>query len=237
MKRGGLFYCILASLLLVGDVAAAISSFDYQPSSTSCSDGDFWYFGHDVRFARIKGPENTKVFFNMGIDGCSQGESPECRLREYVIPGDRVLVARSSGGWVCGLHVPREHNAVGWILSDILELTIPDPKPSLEKWAGAWRYGDASLRIKVDQRKGALKVDGEARWYGGDDIVHYGEVHARGKPKGTELELKYSNGLLDCEVRLRLIDNALIVADNSDCGGMNVSFGGVYYRKTEKRKH
>jgi len=34
-----------------------------------------------------------------------------------------------------------------------------------------------------------------------------------------------------CTVHAQLLGDVLIVADNSECGGMNVRFNGVYRRK------
>ena len=35
---------------------------------------------------------------------------------------------------------------------------------------------------------------------------------------------------LDCRARMRLIGPYLLVADNGQCGGLNVSFSGAYRR-------
>jgi xylose isomerase len=60
--------------------------------------------------------------------------------------------------------------------------------------------------------------------------VHVGALGTQGVPKGDRLNVVDTDGY-PCRVRMRLLLPYLIVADNGACGGMNVSFSGVYRRQ------
>ena len=53
-----------------------------------------------------------------------------------------------------------------------------------------------------------------------------GQVEARATPRGADVEFVEDT----CRVRVHSLGEVLIVADNSECGGMNVRFNGVYRR-------
>ena len=53
-----------------------------------------------------------------------------------------------------------------------------------------------------------------------------GQVEARAIPQGADVEFAEDT----CRVRVHSLGEVLIVADNSECGGMNVRFNGVYRR-------
>jgi hypothetical protein len=62
---------------------------------------------------------------------------------------------------------------------------------------------------------------------GGPNI---GDLGGSARPHGAVLA--YSDGDPDgCRATMTLIGSLLVVADNDQCGGMNVSFTGVYQRK------
>ncbi|MEA9554629.1 hypothetical protein VC273_01405 [Xanthomonas nasturtii] len=56
-------------------------------------------------------------------------------------------------------------------------------------------------------------------------------VTARSTPNGNRLEVSED----DCTVRLQLLGELLIVANNLQCGGANVSFSGVYRQDHARR--
>jgi hypothetical protein len=48
---------------------------------------------------------------------------------------------------------------------------------------------------------------------------------------GTNATLPYDQGEeVDCRVRMRRLGSFLLVEDNRRCGGINVSFSGIYQR-------
>ncbi len=89
-------------------------------------------------------------------------------------------------------------------------------------------------------------VTGEATWSSGPDAVpHLGNLGASARPSGVELvvgdprcvapdradKADKIRACHDCNARLLLVGTTLIVADNRNCGGMNVNFDGLYHRR------
>jgi len=111
---------------------------------------------------------------------------------------------------------------------------LQEKTPSLQDWAGIWRptAGNNEIRIKI-LPDGRLSVSGNASWHGGkndynEEIVHEGEMSGDGIPSGNRLTIGNPNDEHDCGVRFQLIQGNLAVADNGNCGGMNVRFNEVY---------
>ena len=94
-----------------------------------------------------------------------------------------------------------------------------------------WRDGDDHLVIGV--RGGQLHVEGDAYWPSANptpEVRPYGpnmgQVEALAAPTGNTVVFHDAT----CTLRAHLLGDYLIVADNSECGGMNVRFNGVYRR-------
>jgi hypothetical protein len=105
---------------------------------------------------------------------------------------------------------------------------------------------EQSIDVEKGPRPGEVKIKGEAT-YGLLDparvargAVNSGEIEGIVKPEGSSLAftmgddktLPYTEGDdYACRVRMRLLGPFLVVVDNNNCGGMNVSFTGAYRRK------
>lgn len=84
----------------------------------------------------------------------------------------------------------------------------------------------------------AVNVAGEAFWYGKHDNVHTGDIN--GNVVLSDNSLVYDSGdkFSGCRLTLTFMDNLLYVTGdklNGTCGGMNVTFNGVYKRKPTKK--
>ncbi|MGH6843688.1 MAG: hypothetical protein ACRECU_02990, partial [Methylocella sp.] len=75
--------------------------------------------------------------------------------------------------------------------------------------------------------------------------VNIGIIEGMTSPKGAALSFTMGEGATlpvdkgdegDCKVWMRRLGPYLLVNDNNNCGGMNVSFSGVYTRKIEPPK-
>ncbi|MBK9530064.1 MAG: hypothetical protein IPO41_17540 [Acidobacteria bacterium] len=72
-------------------------------------------------------------------------------------------------------------------------------------------------------------------WKGLGDNVHIGELDGRFPHKDGVLEYSDGDSEFDCKATMQLaVERFLIVADNGNCGGANVSFSGIY-RKVNKK--
>ncbi|MEK7743723.1 MAG: hypothetical protein AAB578_04990 [Elusimicrobiota bacterium] len=224
------FFCLC-------EMAQAEDYWKDPPDETSCGDLYSSTYGPDFRFARVMGPKEKRVYFLQDSNGCPKAGESKCRWEEfspssYLVPGDRVLVSRKYESWICGWRVTPEGDEGGWLLVKDLEFIEPDLNPSLEKWIGTWRYNYNVLKITLNKETQGLRVVGKAIYRSprGD---YWGKIDAAGEPKGTELRPleKISEGY--CQVRFRLIDDSLIVSDNSSCGGPNVRFDGLYQKENK----
>ena len=199
-----------------------------------CRNGAFPRESREYRLARITGKKGERVYFyGDEREDCPAGR--DCRLKSYVIPGDEVIVSRTFGAYACGWFQPAKGSeTVGWIKSESLEMLEPKPDPAENEWLGEWRFYDNSIVIAKSRAAGLLEVTGEAFWKGLGDNVHVGELDHRAKPSGGILKLGEGDDEADCKVTMQLVGSFLLVSDNLNCGGANVTFSGVYRKNSKK---
>lgn len=176
----------------------------------------------DTGLAAVTGP--GKAFFsNCPAAGCS--------VQSYLLPGDTVVTGEERPGWVCALFPNQRGGTFGWLPAGRLKPLPLDADPPLAVWMGKWQmHKDANIEIKT--AAGRLSVHGMAFWIGSPENVHDGELSGTGTPKHGILELREPKAdQYSCAATLQLIGPYLMVEDNGMCGGMNVSFTGLYRRK------
>lgn len=167
------------------------------------------------------GEKGERAYFHNGGDGCP---SEACRRKAYVIAGDTVLVGGTSTDWACAAFVGAKGAVTGWIAKRQLALNPTNLNPSLAAWVGEWKSGRNSLSVQA-QNGGGISVDGLALW-GDGPAPRTGEVQGAATPAGNRATVKDG----PCQVTLTLADDWLIASDNHQCGGLNVTFSGVYRR-------
>ena len=204
----------------------------------------------ELKVARVVGKDRRVHFVsNPGDTGKTQDcpdLSAECRRRGFVVPGDRVETVR--GPLACVSYVnARAAESGGWLPLAALELSGQPAEaklggPALQDWAGSWKRAEASIQIRV---AGAmLEADGTATYGAASPervargAINTGEFSGKVRPRGAlaafgegytgDKEPDSKSG--ECQVRARLFAPYLVVDDNRNCGGMNVSFSGVYVR-------
>lgn len=203
-----------------------VSYIDGNPPN-SCRDGFFARQDADFLVRTIKGGMTTRAHFYSDEDDCPKGKN--CRKKAYVVGGDSLVVSRTYGGFACAWYQPAKGNeTVGWIkLDDLLPGSAPESRSA---FTGEWEYRDSNLSI-ANIGVGALSVKGNAYWKGLGDNIHIGEVDSQGTPVGKLLTIRGNDGD-ECALKLRSVGEFLVVSDNKKCGGVNVTFDGVY-RKTK----
>jgi hypothetical protein len=156
---------------------------------------------------------------------------------KFPVPaGHPVAIGKRDGDWTCVSHVG---SGSGWMLTDRLQPIQPDLHPPDTAWKGSWTPlglkkqspgGTSKLVISPGAAPGSLKVDGQAYWFGavvnGERVAHEGSVEGEARP--NENRLYVAEG--PCKVNLSLIGGFLNVQDNRECGGMNVTFTGVWQK-------
>jgi hypothetical protein len=113
---------------------------------------------------------------------------------------------------------------------------LPVPTaPSIGAWIGHWANGDDTIDLTA--KAGVLSVDGSAWWPSANPPAaqfpggpNTGDLSGDARPNGAQVVFAGSDPS-DCTATLTLVGTLLVAADNGNCGGMNVSFSGVYQRK------
>jgi hypothetical protein len=220
---------LLALLLFCAPLQARAQDAGGNPSNW-CRNGAFASDAKEFKVARVKGTRAQRAYFYGDDEGCP-GPDAKCRRKAYVVAGDALVVSRAFGEYVCAWFQPaRGGETVGWIRSGQLEVSETDANPAPALWLGEWELYSNSLRITRGAKAGTLRVEGEAFWHGvNPGNVHTGEVGGEAAPDGNVLTIGDGDDI--CRATLRLVGPHLIVDDNNECGGANVTFDGVYRKK------
>lgn len=177
-------------------------------------------------------------------DAACPNTSAACREKAYLVPGNEVVVIGTKGDFVCASYTSQQGRITdGWLPRSAVTI-VQDSPP--EDWVGQWQSGpEQAVAIKQADKTGVLSIKGDATWGASDPervkrgAVHVGSLEGEMKPEGADLAFGMGeNGTLpfdqadeaDCKVQMQRLGPYLLVKDNNNCGGMNVSFTGVYRR-------
>jgi hypothetical protein len=200
-----------------------------------CRNGFFPRESQNFQLARITGKPGERVYFyGDEREDCPKGKN--CRRKSYLVPNDEIIVSRTFGGFACGWFQPKKGSeTVGWIKVDNLEWIETDQRPEPKDWLGEWRFYENSIVISKSKTSESFEVKGDALWRGLGDNVHIGELDEQAKPFENKLKLGESEtDEFACKVSMRLVGKYLVVSDNLNCGGANVTFSGVYRKGVKK---
>lgn len=163
--------------------------------------------------------------------------SPGCRTKNYIVPGNTVVTGKKRGDFVCAWYSPKKGRpTIGWLMESDLDLAPSRVDVSENSWTGEWGYAGNSITITPNKLAGFLNISGSAIWRGLGDNVHIGELDGAFPYEGGVLEYSDGDSQYDCKATLRLVDAFLVVSDNLNCGGVNVTFSGVYRRRHQTSK-
>ncbi|MGI8669155.1 MAG: hypothetical protein ACR2J3_04810 [Aridibacter sp.] len=116
---------------------------------------------------------------------------------------------------------------VGWISFDKLDFQTDNSAEN--GWVGEWKYADGNIKITPFKVLDNFKIYGTAMWGAGNN-VHVGEIDFSAEAKNNKI-IKPADDEYDCQVKMQKLGKYLIVSDNKNCGGVNVTFDGVYLKK------
>ena len=197
-----------------------------------CRNGSF--AAQESAFALAKVAGTSRSYLRSDLPPCPN-DSAACRGRGYVVPGDTVLTGATSAAYVCVLFPGRHGGSAGYVRQDEI---LPQPVATnvpLSNWAGDWRDGDNRIVMRVVGTR--LTASGNAYWPSANPSLkerpggpNLGEMSGSAIPVGNRAVFAGDDSA-DCRVTLTLLLPFLLAADNSRCGGMNVSFTGVYQRR------
>lgn len=219
-------------VLALTNVSAQVvrSQADGNPTNW-CREGLFTKEGSLFSIVVAKGKPSDRVYFHDDDPESCPGDE-KCRRRSYVIGGDRLVVNRKYDGFVCGWYAPRSGKAptVGWLKQSDVFYQKTDERVPLSAWLGEWKYADNSINFTHNKLAGFLNVTGDAFWKGVGDNIHIGELDGRFQPRGGVIMYSDGDDEYDCKAKMRMVGEFLVVSDNMNCGGANVSFSGIYRR-------
>lgn len=219
------------ALLTLCCAAATTRAQDEGNPANWCRNGAFTRDAKEFGLARVKGEKGSRVYFYGEEEGCP-GPAAKCRQKAYLVPGDEVITSRTFGDWVCAWFQPaRGYETVGWLAADSLAPS-ETPAAPLASWLGTWNFYKNEVRLSRGRAAGTLRVAGEATWVGvNPGNAHVGELSGEAAPAAGVLSLSDGGEEYDCHATLRLVGPYLLITDNKNCGGVNVTFDGVYRRK------
>lgn len=184
-------------------------------------------------------------------EDCQPSRKQSCAMSAYVMPGDVVLIGQVFDASACALYVDARGRATqGLLPNNRLEAVRPAPPAGAAALLGNWVREEATIAVKAKGRDGTLSFKGEAT-YGAKDArrvamgaVNMGDFDFDYRPAGNSLHVGIGAAAgkqvvldaaktdkSDCQLAMIGLGPYLVVQDNLSCGGMNVSFTGVYRRK------
>jgi hypothetical protein len=223
--------CRVLTCRVLISMSFAVSLAGAQNPAQWCRSGHFALLSESTEFslARVTSPRSHFYGDETTADyaGCPTSDETACKLPSYVIENDVVVVnGKTHGEFSCVRYTAStDQSTTGWLKTVSLEPITATPPPGA--WQGIWSTYDSTLVVSQSALDRGFIVEGEAYWYG-VSTVHSGEVVARAEPFEAQLVLF---GAYDCQLTLTLLQDYLVVQDNKRCGGMNVTFDGVYTRQ------
>ena len=200
-----------------------------------CPEGVFDFVSQGIlRTAIVRTAPRAYFRRDRGAGKCPN-EGASCRSGRYLVPGDTVVVQPLTGRYLCAMYPSaRGGDQGGWLLAADVALgpePSPDSLPRRAAWVGTWKTGNAVANANLDitLAPAGLRVSGDAlRSVGPPDLpaAHDGEVAGVARRRGSSYSLTNAG----CVVDMELVKPYLVVRDNLRCGGMGVSFTGVYRR-------
>jgi hypothetical protein len=206
------------------------------------------YRASTLSLARI-GDRSPRVNFIKREDireGCPS-KAPACRDKAYLVPGNEIVISGAKDAFVCATYVsPKGRVSDGWLpRSAVIPVQSPSPIETRD-WLGKWRSGpEQEIVIGAGSSSDGLTIKGDATWGGSDPervkrgAFNIGELEGEAAATGADLSFDMGEGgtlsyeeadEADCKVQMRRLGSYLLVRDNNLCGGMNVSFTGIYRR-------
>ncbi len=196
---------------------------------TQCQSYAFLEDHSKLALVSVKADAEQKLYFYKDDKSCPE-KGDACKTKAYVLTGDELIINQRRGDWVCAWYQGAKRETVGWVRADRLQNKLSLAEAAVVKpddWLGKWDfYKFAELNIKKKTK--SIIYEGNATWDGGGGNVHVGDIAGVMTPQANKTFL--SDGMEDsaCKLELSLLGSYLVVKDNNVCGGLNVSFRGVY---------
>jgi hypothetical protein len=222
LRRAALGSLFATVLIAAANPAMAADAAD---GGLRCIERNFAADGAELRLGRATGAGRTQL---LGDGAGCPGPAAACRSSAFASPGQALLLGLSRPRYVCAFAAGRMPGNVGWIpVGRLQPATQPvDPTPPLASWLGTWRQGDDTIALTAAGDR--VSAEGDAYWPARNIMpANEGGFAGAAAPSGNRLRIVAQ----DCGVEMILAGRFLVVTDNQMCGGRNVSFYGIYFRK------
>jgi hypothetical protein len=165
----------------------------------------------------------------------------KCQKKAFVVAQNLVLFASDTAktGFVCATYIGKTGRETdGWLpVAAVKPVAAPAPD-----WFGKWKR-DSSANIEIKRKSAsAADLDGDAMWPGQSGSPNVGDISATIDPRQTvqgfgtasdeQTQVPYGKGDPQaCAVIFKQLGPYLFASDNNICGGMNVTFSGIYTKR------
>jgi hypothetical protein len=235
MMRRVLLTFLLAALLgvIVPNFEAALA--DEQPKvEQECLSYDSAYENAPLFVVKSDlGAERAYLYKQTQL--CPKDKPCGSRQKAYLIGGDVVFAGPPNRGFRCVYYGSSNGKIVaGFIPAENLKAIAEDNGMSIDFLIGTWKYESNSIEIKASA---AEKVSGDGQaYYQTAETVNEGSFSAQAPLAAGQKELvfKEGNDESSCVVKLHRRGPYLVASDNNNCGGLNVSFSGIYTKARTK---
>jgi hypothetical protein len=176
---------------------------------------------------RVRGGAGDRLRMQDRAEACPASGACPWRREGYVIGSDVVLASAPVNGFRC-VYVGAASTGeilAGFLPADGLEPVEEAGPVTPEFLAGTWSADDYS-RIVFRQEGGRTLASGSAT-YGEGASTNMGEFEGELALDGPRFSYGDEEG---CEVTGVRRGPYLVVRDNNQCGGLNVTFNGIYVR-------
>ena len=235
MMRRVLLTFLLAALLgvIVPNFEAALA--DEQPKvEQECLSYDSAYENAPLFVVKSDlGAERAYLYKQTQL--CPKDKPCGSRQKAYLVGGDVVFAGPPNRGFRCVYYGSSNGKIVaGFIPAENLKAIAEENGMSIDFLIGTWKYESNSIEIKASAA-GKVSGDGQA-YYQTAETVNEGSFSAQAPLAAGQKELvfKEGNDESSCVVKLHRRGPYLVVSDNNNCGGLNVSFSGIYTKARTK---
>jgi hypothetical protein len=225
----------LAVLIEAGLPGTPIALADEQPKvEQECLTYDSAY--ENAPLFAVKPSSNAeRAYLYKQAQPCPEGKPCRSRQKAYLVSGDVVFAGPPNRGFRCVYYGKSSGKIVaGFVPVENLKAMAEDNGMSTDFLIGTWKYESDSINIKAAVA-GQVAGDGQAS-YQTAETVNEGSFSAQAPLASGQKELvfKEGNDESSCVVKLHRRGPYLVASDNSNCGGLNVSFGGIYTKARTK---
>jgi hypothetical protein len=218
---------VVIALVMVGSAAAGAPECELYDQA----------YENAALFKVQAGEREQRVYFYSRPDSCNDAKPCTSRRKTYLVTGDVVFGGPEESGFRCAYYGSAKGNLIaGFLPAKNLRPFAGEDELSAGFLAGDWqmrlgpKLAPNTITIKA-AGPGKVSATGSA-YYQTAETVNEGSFESDGVTvaKGAKQLLFRDHSGADCEVTVHRRGPYLVVADNGNCGGLNVSFQGIYVR-------